>query len=195
MDINKFLQKKDRQKKEKNYLSFSAEELSAFRADEVQYIIDYFHGHTLMQLPQVEIDFFDWLKKSDAAVWDDLWGDQIDTYLVSIDFLRQLADPQTTFPICDLVEEPNYWFSARHIKPQGMQRLEEILLKIENDEALAADELFLFELTQRATDIWHFCYRHHFNVNRMKQLIEQLVYEGLLVHLPNREDLVKYIDF
>jgi len=194
MDIKKLLKKKDEQRQEKGYLPFTVEELAAIRADEVDHVVDFFHGYTLMELPQSEIDFFEWLKKNDRKVWHDLWGDEIDLYRVSIDFLRQLAGSNAQFPICDLVDVDNYWFSRQHIKPKGMEQLQEILLKINGGVELSAAELFLLELNNSATDLWHYCYENDLNIEEMKQIISDMVYEGWIVHLTNREDLVKYIE-
>lgn len=194
MDIKKFLKEKDEQRQKNGYLAFTVDELSAIKADEVEHVVEFFHGYTLMKLPQTEVDFFEWLKKNDKNIWNDLWDDDIDLYQVSVDFLRQLAGKNPQFPICDLLEEDNYWFCRRHIKPKGMEQLEEILLKIDGGLELSAAELFLFELTNGTTDIWHFSYQHDLDMQEMKQLVSDMVYKGWIVHLPKREDLVKYIE-
>jgi len=194
MNIEKLLEQKDQQRQEKNFISFSAEELSALKPQEIKHIIEFFHGYTLMQLPQSEIKFFEWLKKADKDVWDDLWGDLVDTYLVSIDFLKSLSGDNPQFQICDLVETDNYWFSPRHIKPKGMEELEEIVLKIEGGQKLNVQDVFLFQLSQNPQDLWHFCYEHKIDTARMKSLISDMVYNGFLVHLTSRDDLVKYIE-
>lgn len=194
MNIKKLLKEKDRQRQQDGYLQFSAQELAAIRTDEVNHVIDFFHGYSLMKLPQSEIDFFEWLKKYDTAVWNDLWGEDVDLYLVSTDFLRQLTGNSPQFPICDLVDQENYWFCKRHIKPKGMEQLEETLLKIDGGLELGLAELFLFEVSVANTDIWHFTYHHNLDLQEMKEVISDMVYEGWLVHLPDREDLVKYIE-
>ncbi len=194
MDIKKLLTEKDLQRQKSNFISFSPEELSAIRPQEVKHIIEFFHGYTLMQLPKSEIDFFKWLKETEPAVWDDLWGDNVDIYLVSIDFLRTLAGENPHFHICDLIEADNYWFCKRHIKPKGMKELEDIILKIEAGQKLSASDVFLFQLSQNPLDIWHFCYEHNINITKMKTLISDMVYNGFLVHLPSRDDLIKYIE-
>jgi len=194
MDIKKILKEKDKQRQEKNYISFTAEELASLSTKEVNHITEFFHGYTLMQLPQSEISFFEWLKDSDKDVWDDLWGDHVDTYLVSIDFLQTLTGDNPRFQICDLVETDNYWFSPRHIKPKGMEELEDVVSKIEDGEKLNASDVFLFELSQNSIDLWHFCYKHEIDMAKMKSLISDMVYNGFLVHLTSRDDLVKYID-
>lgn len=195
MDIYKLLSEKEKERDRQNYIQFSSEELLKLKDDQAKHLIDVFHGHTLMRLPQEEIDFFEWLKIMDLPVWEDLWADSDDTlYLISIDLLKQFTGDHGAFPICDLINEPNYWFSSRHIKPKGNKELETILNKTENGQRLTASELFLYELISRPTDIWHFCYCHKIALNAMKSVIDDMVFKGWLVHLPDRADLVKYID-
>ena len=194
MNIKKLLKEKDKQRQEKGYLQFSAQELASIRADEVNHVIDFFHGYSLVKLPQTEIDFFEWLKKNEPAVWGDLWGAEVDLYLVSTDFLRRLSGNNPQLPICDLVDQDNFWFCNRHIKPKGMEQLEEVLLKIDGGLELSVAELFLFEISVNSTDIWHFAYQHNLDVQEMKEVISDMVYKSWLVHLPDREDLVKYIE-
>lgn len=198
MDLKALIENKDEQKKEKQYIQFSEHELEKLRLDEAEKIIKHFRGNTLIRLPESEIKFFEWLKEADRAVWNDLWEeDQEDeSYLVSVDFLREFIRETPSFPICDLIDEPNYWFTFGHIKPEGMEYLqEEISLKMEMDEDLSLEELFLLEISVAATDIWHFCHRHQVPIKRMKKAIADMVYKGWIVHLTDREDLVKYIDF
>ncbi len=198
MNIKALIEKKDAQKKEKQYIQFSEKELETMRPDEAERIIEHFGGNTLVRLPESEIRFFEWLKKEDQAVWNDLWEDdqEDESYLVSVDFLREFIRETPSFPICDLIDVPNYWFTFRHIKPKGLEYLqEEIRLKVETDQDLTLEELFLLEISVSSTDIWHFCHRHEVPVERMKKAVSEMVYKGWIVHLTDRDDLVRYLDF
>ena len=198
MNIDSLIKKKEEQKKENKYIQFSEGELEKIRPDEAEFIINHFKGNTLIRLPESEIAFFEWLKKMDRAVWDDLWEeDQEDeSYLVSVDFLREFIRETPSFPICDLVDQPNYWFTFRHIKPEGLEYLQkDIRMKVELDKDLTLEELFLLEISVASTDIWHFCHLHQVNISRMKQVIDDMESKGWIVHLSDRDDLVKYIDF
>ncbi|RLD15898.1 hypothetical protein DRI50_03185 [candidate division KSB1 bacterium] len=198
MDVEALIKHKEDEKKQKKYIQFSERELEKLRPDEVEKIIDHFHGSTLVRLPESEVKFFEWLKETDRAVWNDLWeeDEEDESYLVSVDFLREFIRETPSFPICDLIDEPNYWFTFRHIKPEGLEYLqEEIRLKVEMDEDLTLEELFLLEISVSSTDIWHFSHRHQVPVERMKQAIADMVYKGWIVHLTDRDDLVKYLDF
>ena len=197
MDLKALIKSKDEQKKKKQYIQFSERELEKLRPAEAEKIVEHFRGNTLIRLPESEIKFFEWLKEADEAVWNDLWQDdqEDESYLVSVDFLMDFIRETPSFPICDLIDEPNYWFTFKHIKPEGLEYLqEEIRLKVETDEDLSLEELFLLEISVSPTDIWHFSHRHQVPVERMKQAIADMVYKGWIVHLTDRDDLVKYLE-
>ena len=197
MDLKALIKSKDEQKKKKQYIQFSERELEKLRPDEAEKIVEHFRGNTLIRLPESEIKFFEWLKEADEAVWNDLWQDdqEDESYLVSVDFLMDFIRETPSFPICDLIDEPNYWFTFKHIKPEGLEYLqEEIRLKVETDQDLSLEELFLLEISVSPTDIWHFSHRHQVPVERMKQAIADMVYKGWIVHLTDRDDLVKYLE-
>jgi hypothetical protein len=194
MNFQKLIDESRKQLDDQNFIDFSDEHLTALRLDQVQAIIDQFHGRALMKIPSAEIDFFTWLKKNDRNVWNDIWQGENDIYLVSIDLLSQFVEGGLGFPICDLIDQPNYWFNARLIKPKGMEELENIIVKLEAGKKIKLAEAFLLEVSTRPMDIWHFCYNHNLEVERLKQVVDDLVYQGFLVHLTDREDLIKYID-
>jgi len=194
MDLQALIKVKIEQLRDHSYVQFSSEELKDLRPDAIDYLIRQFHGYGLMKLPASEIAFFEWLKKKDRPVWDDLWADAEDVYVVSIDLLRQVSDLSQGFPICDLVSEPNFWFCERHIKPKGLEAMTAIMNKLEANQKLGMDEQFLLEMAGGPLDIWHFCYKHELNVNEMKAVISDMIYRGWIVHLTDRKDLLRYID-
>jgi hypothetical protein len=194
MEFNKLVTHIEKQMDGQNYIEFDPEFLSSLRLDQVEAIIDKFHGRALMKMPQDEINFFTWLKENDRPVWNDLWQDEEDIYLVSIDLLSCFIEGGLGFPICDLIDQENYWFNMRHIKPKGMEELERIITKLEKGNKVTLAEAFLLEVSTRPVDIWHFCYKHNIPVNTLKKVVEDLVFNGFLVHLTDRDDLVKYID-
>ena len=194
IDFEKLLAETKKQLDEQKHIEFTSDQLSKLRLDQVQAIVDQFHGYGLLKIPESEIEFFTWLKKSDPDVWNDLWQDEDDMYLVSIDLLSHFIEGGLGFPICDLIEQPNYWFNARLIKPQGMEELENIIVKLESGKKVSVSEALLLEISTRPVDIWHFSYHNKLSVERVKQVVDDLVYQGFLVHLTDREDLVKYLD-
>ena len=194
MDFQKLISKSKEQLNLQHFIEFSPADLASLRHDQTEAFVDEFHGRALMKMPKTEIDFFNWLKMNDSDVWNDLWQDEENMYLVSIDLLYRFIEGGLGFPICDLVDQPNYWFNARLIKPKGMEELENIISKLEAGHKITLGDAFLLEVSTRPVDIWHFCYQNNVTVDRIKKVVDDLVYEGFLVHLTDREDLVKYID-
>jgi hypothetical protein len=193
--IKELIAQKEAQIQEQGYIEFSKEELSGIDQSGADQIKQHFRGYAMMMLPESELIFFEWLKKKDRAVWDDLWKDEENAYNVSIDFLHHFLEDGNGFPICDLISVENYWFSAKHIKPKGMEQFETINEKINKNLRFTFEEALLFEIMQNSIDIWHFCYRYNLSISVAKQKILKMKKDDLLVHLPLREDLVKYLDF
>ncbi len=195
MDFKSYLKEKDQQQKQQNFLSFQNEELAQLSREEIRHLMDFFHGYTLMKLPQTEIDFFEWLKQTDRPVWDDIWGDEENQYLVSVDLLEQVFTPNSRFPMCDLIDLPNFWFSPEHIKPEGAEAMIDIGTRVEAGQRLELEEELLLRIAEASMDIWHYGYEHQIDIERLKAAIEEMVFRGWIVHLPDREDLIKYLDF
>ena len=75
-----------------------------------------------------------------------------------------------------------------------MEKMETIGKRVHNGETLSFEEAFLVEIFRGSTDLWHFCYRYKVPVNVGKERIDVMHHEDLLVHLSERDDLVKYLD-
>ena len=194
MTLNELIIEKEKQLAKENYIQFSEKEISNLKDQGIKKVVSHFHGHAMLKLPPAEIKFFEWLKKNDNAVWNDVWGDDDNVYLVSIDFLMQFREGKNGFPICDLQDIPNYYFTVKHIKPEGLKQMEAIMNSLEKKEKINIDELFLYELHLAATDIWHFCFSYSLPLNKVKKIISDMEYKGWIVHLPKSEDLMRYIE-
>jgi hypothetical protein len=190
----KKIQEKEKQLKSLGYLQFSDEELKKLSLKDADAIVLHFHGHALMVLPESEVAFFEWLKENDRLVWNDLWGEDDEPYRISVDFLPNFLKDGNGFPICDLIDVDNYWFSDRHIKPKGWHHFEQIRVKMHGKEKLTIGELLMVEVANGAIDLWHFCYRYNIPVSIAKEHLDNLIHEDFIVHLSDREDLVKYLD-
>lgn len=193
--IKNLITKKKQEFSSQGYIQFSDAEIANFKENEVDEIEKAFKGYGLLKLPPKEIEFFEWLKINDKAVWNDLWETEDDAYKVSIDFLSHFINDQNGFPICDLENEHNYWFSNKHIKPKGKQLFESINLKLKTHQKLNIEELLLYEIVQNSIDIWHFSFRYTINLEKTKKLVRELHQNDILVHLIDREDLLKYMEF
>jgi hypothetical protein len=185
---------KEKQLSEKGYLVFSQSDLESMSASDAENIKEHFHGVALMQLPEGEKEFFEWLKEADTPVWNDLWEDAENPYFVSTDLLHHFIPDGNGFPICDLIDEPNYWFNARHIKPKGAEKFKTIEEKLDKNLKLNFEETFLVEIMQGSIDVWHFCYKYNFPVRKAKIIIQNMHRDDILIHLTDREDLIKYLD-
>jgi hypothetical protein len=192
--IEDLIKNKEKQLVEEGYIKFDQNELGEINRHDAEVLEKHFHGRAMMELPKEEIDFFTWLRDNDPAVWDDLWKNEEEPYRVSLDFLHHFIEEGNGFPICDLIEADNYWFHSRHIKPKAMEKMAEIQEKLDNKGSLSFEEGLLVEIARGSIDLWHFCYRYKLPILVAKNKIEAMHKEDLLVHLKDREDLVKYLD-
>ena len=159
-------------------------------------IQNHFAGKAFLYLPKTEITFFEWLKKEDVNVWNDLWVADEEPYIVSFIFLNHFTADGNGFPICDLVENDNYYFTEKHLrKPEGIDALQGIMEKLTNHKTLSVAEALLYECYCNPIDIWRFAYKHAIPLHLAKKAAQDLALAGLLAHLTKREDLVSYIDF
>lgn len=193
-NINKIISVKEDQLKADGYIQFSNPDLQSMSTSDAQKIEEHFHGRAMMALPVDEIEFFEWLKQNDPPVWDDLWKNEEEPYRVSLAFLHHFIEDGNGFPICDLINVDNYWFHSRHIKPKALEKMDEINQKLDGKGTLSFEEGILIEISRGSLDLWHFCYRYQLPVSVAKRKIEAMHREDLLVHLKDREDLVKYLD-
>lgn len=174
-------------------LKLSDAEIDALSEDDISALIAQ-HGSTvLMHLNDRERTFFDWVKEEDPDVWNDLWADDEDQ-LVTLAFLKNLGKRGNGFPICELETTDNYYFTIRHIKPDGIEALYGILDKVESGAELSIAEALMFELLSHPIDIWHFCYKYGIPLSKGKATVGELEKHDWLIHLTARADIIKYID-
>jgi hypothetical protein len=174
-------------------LRLSDEEIDALTAQDIAVLQERHMGNVLMHIPPRERQFFDWLKTEDPAVWTDLWQDDEDL-LVTLAFLAAFKKGGTGFVICDLIDQPNYFFTPRHVKPDGMKALQTIIARAEKNEELSIAEGLLFDIVVAPTDIWHFCYKYAVPLEKAKKAVAQLAALDWIVHLPEHDDHVRYLE-
>ncbi|MDT8323852.1 MAG: hypothetical protein RRA94_07075 [Bacteroidota bacterium] len=176
-----------------NILEITDEEIDALSDHDIELLQAEFGATVLMKLPPREEKFMQWLREQDAGVYDDLWQDD-SALLVSLSFLQDFRSGGPGFRICELEEHANYFFTPRHVKQEGTAALKEILTRAQQGRELAVEEALMFEIIRAPLDIWHFCHRFSLPVARGKAAVRALVDHDWLVHLPQREDLVQYIE-
>lgn len=154
----------------------------------------------LVHLPPYEIDFFEWLRKCDKEIWDDLWAsdDLLDKpYVISTLFLpMMIEDKERGFPICDLLNKDNYFFTPKHMVDEESKVFIEVAeRKFESRTRMTHMELLAFEISLGPIDIWHFSYKYKLDLNDCKNAVHKLVDDNALVHLKEAEHLAPFIEF
>jgi hypothetical protein len=181
-----------------NLLNIPKEILEKITFEQAQIINNYFPKTTLFKLPQYEIDFFEWVKLVDPSVWEDLWTDEINPpYIVSLIFLPVLVKGSYRgFPICDLVNNENYFFAPAHLADKESEIFtESSKTRFLNKESLTVPQLLSIEISMDAIDIWHFAYKHKIELPEAKKAVKALVNDEVLVHLKDAEYLSTFINF
>lgn len=153
-----------------------------------------------VKLSQHEIKFFEWLKENDPSIWDDLWKDddlEIPPYVISTLFLpMMIEDKDRGFPICDLLENDNYFFTPKHMVDEESKVMIEVAKrKFDSKKRLTHTELLALEISLGPIDIWHYSYKYGLNLQECKNTVHKLVDDNALVHLKEAEHLAPFIEF
>ncbi len=188
------LEKADNEK----YIEFPEEifqQIDKKQAEDISYVLA---ASTMMKLPRKEIEFFEWLREADPGIWDDLWNTEgEEPYVVGISFLPKLVkDNGRGFPICDLLENDNYFFTSSHmVDEESKLMVESAKEKFRDNKLLTAAQLLALEISVEPIDIWHFAYKHNLKISTAKQAVKELVDDKVLVHLTDAEHLANFVDF
>ena len=160
-------------------------------------IVKLFAQDTLFYLPEKEVKFFEWLKKNDYEIWNDLWGDvEEEPYVVSISFLPLMLKKFGGFPICDLTNNVNYYFTNEMIVQKTSHLLLETLReKYLRQEPLSIAHALLLEISVSPVDIWHFAYYHNITIQEAKAAVNELVEDNLIIHLKKAEEIADFVQF
>jgi hypothetical protein len=161
-------------------------------------VAERFAHRLLIQLPIKEIIFFEWLKENDNPVWADLWGDNIELpYAVGVSFLPVLIDINGRgFPICDLQRNDNYYFTIDHaVDEESKLMLESSRERLLAKKSLTTAQLLTVEISLAPIDIWHFAYKYQKSVAEVKNAVQSLEDDKVLVHLKEAEHLAGFVKF
>jgi hypothetical protein len=150
----------------------------------------------MIKLPQSEIDFFNWLKENDPAVWHDLWGEDDGSYVISIEFLPRLLEKDGRgFPICDLQTVDNYYFIPQLlVERESDVMVEAAKVRFIEKRGLTPSQLLALEIHFGGIDVWHFAYKHKIDLNEAKAAVASLVEDQILVHLTDAEHLAPILE-
>ena len=158
------------------------QEINALQSEQAEELVALFGGNVLIPLPERERTFFSWLRKHDPHVWNDLWGsDEDESYYVSLSHLTSFMPKQRGFPICDLVEHDNYYFTSDEItESDGKVYVESALDIVAENGKLSMDQAFMVEVWRGPIDQWRFAYMYNLPLAEVKKMVHWLISEGVL---------------
>jgi hypothetical protein len=177
---------------------FTDDQLRDLTPENIEAIRSRYGARTLMQLPQHEITFFEWLKEADPAVWNDIWANDERPYLVSLAFLTDFSGANAStgqFVICDLVNVDNYFFSPNLLlDKESTDFVEAVRERFTQRSSMTPGQLLTLEASVGNVDIWHFAYRYNIDLALAKRAVATLVEDRILLHVTNAEHLAQYFD-
>lgn len=183
---------------EHGYIRYASVEFTAMDPDHIAAIQETFGATALMQLPEHEVAFFEWLRENDRDVWTDLWGDVAEApYLVSLAYLESFTGENAggRYYIRDLQTVDNYYFTPEMIlQKESADFLAATRSRLEERESLTLNQAFALQVSVGPTDVWHFAYDHKRPVEAVKKAVSELVDDHILVHVPNADHLTDHFD-
>jgi hypothetical protein len=185
----------DAQIDKQGYVDFPNEVFANIDKTQAEYLAEKYASSVMMFLPQYELNFFEWLKTEDIAVWNDLWLDEhMPPYLIGMSFLPSLLDQSRGFPICDLLENDNYYFTKDFFLPEHAQLfLESVKERFIAKEPLTTAQLLALEISLAPIDLWHFAFRHKIPLDAAKQAVRELVDDKVIVHFTDAAHLAPFV--
>lgn len=178
------------------YIEFENEIFESLTKEQAQLIAKELGGKVFIKLPQSEIQYFEWLKENDPKIWDDLWlSDEYEPYLVGAALLPVLiSDCGRGFPICDLLNNDNYYFNIAMMSDEESKvSIETAQTRFMNKDNLSTSQLLALEISIEPIDVWRFAYKYKISVDEAKAAVHVLVEDQSLVHLTSAEHLAHLI--
>ncbi len=197
--IDKYINIANEQWGKNQVINFPEEMFENINLEEAINIIDKIDQNALMLLPSREIAFFEWLKQNAPEIWDDLWNDEnYAEYVVSISFLPLLiySTNFNGFPICDLLEHDNYFFTRAMMETeQGRTVIETSQNIFANHKQLELFQILALEIAFNAIDIWHFAYKYNIPLKDALEAAEVLFNDKALIHVKQADEVIPYLEF
>jgi len=158
----------------------SGEELAGLTVEQAAELVERFGGTAMIRLPDRERKFFDWLREHDPSVWIDLWGEE-GNYHVSLSHLPSFLPGGRGFPICDLYNQENFFFTQEEITAEdGKIFIEQALDVLAENEKLAMEQAFAIEVWRGPIDQWRFAWMYDLPLVEVKKMVIWLIREGVL---------------
>lgn len=170
--------------------------------EQAQELAAAFGTTVFLRLPESERKFFEWLRRTEPEVWQDLWGMDIpdgeseEPYLVGMGLLPEMLHEARGFPICDLTTQANFFFSIKNFHAEEIKPvIDAILQRMEDKVDVSPKELFLMEIRRAPIDVWRFAYFYRLPVADVKRLAAELVEDGLLRYASSREEMSDFLEW
>lgn len=183
---------------ERGHARFSNQHLADLTPDDIAKVVAALGPSVLMQLPDHEVRFFDWLKSADPPVWKDIWEDGVaEPYLVSLQFLQDFCGSNThgVYHIRDLQKEVNYYFAPQMFyEKESRDYLAAVKERFTERASLTTAQALSLEASFGPLDLWHFCFRNGVDLAVAKKAVQTLVDDKILVHVPTAEHLSRYFE-
>ncbi|MFH1051231.1 MAG: hypothetical protein V1779_09940 [bacterium] len=179
-----------------DYFVFPDEVFDNLTEANTKVLIENFGSRYLVKMPKSEIDFFEWLKINDNPVWNDLWNSEEEPYIIAVNFLPILMSKIRGFPICDLLNNDNYYFTEAHLFTDESKIMVDSVKEMYIDhKQLTIEQALVLEISIEPIDIWRFAYRYQISVERAKNAVNNLVKDKVLIHIKDVEQLSGFIEF
>jgi len=182
---------------EHGHIRFTDEVFRTMDTIQVDAIRQKYGTRALLMLPEHEIVFMEWLKENDRPVWDDLWAAEPVPYLVSLAYLSDFSGKNIGggYVICDLAVEDNYYFSPQLLlEKESDAFVDAVRDRFASRRSLTPAQLLALEASMGPVDVWHFAHRHDLAIDKVKDAVQVLVNDRILLHIPNADHLVQYFD-
>ncbi len=180
------------------WVELPAEELAHLSTDDADALWAEFGSRALFRLPLQEIEFFEWLRRHDPAVWSDLWGDEVHApYLVSLSYLKDFVGSpgKGAFLIRDLQTQDNYFFTPDMLlEKESTAFVGAVRERFMAGERMTVEQALTVEISAGPVDIWHFAYLRNIELDRAKRAVESLVEDRIIVHVRSADHLSTYFD-
>ncbi len=182
---------------EVGYIRLTPAQFAVITVEQANLINAMFGDAHMMQLPDHEVAFFEWLRTADPDVWNDLWSDPTPPYHVSLAFLGSFCGPNANgiFVICDLQSVDNYYFSTHtFIEKESDAYVQAVRDRFAEGLPLTTAQALTLEASVAPIDVWHFAYRYRLSVDVAKQAARALAEDRVVVHVPSAEHLSQLFD-
>jgi hypothetical protein len=158
-----------------------------------------------LRLPPSERAFFEWLRRAEPLVWEDVWamdipdsvpGAENDRYIVGIGLLEEMITEARGFPICDLTTQPNFFFSIKNFNAEEIKPLvDAVMQRMENNVEMSVKEILVMEIRRAPIDVWRFAHLYNVPVEQVKAAALDLVDDGLMRRAETREEMSDFLEW